>query len=41
MWCEKLPESETESEDEISNTDVYKIWKFLNPPTNEHDIVGG
>ena len=38
----KLSESETESEDEISNIDVMlKTWKFLNPPTSEDDIIGG
>ena len=36
-------ESETESEDKISNIDVVmlKTWKYLNPPTSEDDIIGG
>ena len=38
----ELPDSEMESEDEISNIDVMqKTWKFLNPPTSEDDFVGG
>ena len=38
----ELSESETESEDEISNIDVMlKTWKFLNPPTSEDDTIGG
>ena len=38
----ELSESETESDDEISNIDLMqKTWKVLNPPTSEDDIVGG
>ena len=38
----ELSESETKSEDEISNIDVMlKTWKFFNPPTSEDDIIGG